>query len=409
LRTRLVDHEGACKTEPRFGGATGFNVGACPETPVQASRLLGVAPTHEASVLPIETAADGAGCCFSIGFGAGMMPCCLAVKRVHAKAACHSGARIGGATGFHTGVCPTTAADAAVLLNTTRASKPAGCCFSIGYGDRMRPCCLSSKEVAAPEQCSINKRLGGMTAFHAGSCPSSADEAADLIKQQDSQSNVDSDTSALSEPAKDPKGCCFSIGYGHRMRPCCLSLERMDSPEACSVGDRLGGATAFHEGSCPASADEAANLLQRKKALQPNSVANAEGCCFAIGYGAMMRPCCLQTELTSNISMCRMTQRLGGVAGYSARGCPTSATQAAGWLGKEKAPDVALREHNDGINGGQVITIGLLLSVVSGILVIGMLVFAWQRSSEDTTGSFQAYESPNDDEDETRTPLRQTE
>jgi len=409
LRTRLVDHKGACKPEQRLGGATGFHAGACPKTPVQASRFLGVAPTHEATALQMEGAADGAGCCFSVGFGTGMMPCCLEVRRVHVKAACHSGARIGGATGFRTGACPTTAADAAALLNVTQASKPAGCCFSIGYGDRMRPCCLSSKEVAAPQECRTEQRLGGATGFHAGSCPASADEAAQLIQQKNSRSSVGSDMFALKEPASEPQGCCFSIGYGDRMRPCCLSSKQMDSPEACNPGERLGGATVFHAGLCPASADEAANIIQRKRAPQLHSVANAQGCCYAIGYGAMMRPCCLQTERASNVSMCRISQRLGGATGYSALGCPTSATQASGWLGNEVAPEVALGEHSNGSNGGHAIIIGLSLALVSGILVTGVLIFARQRSAQDTAGSFQAYESPNEEEEEeTRTPLRPT-
>merc|ERR1712008_162248 len=160
-------------------------------------------------------------------------------------------------------------------------------------------------------------------------------------------------------------------------------------------------------GLCPASADEAADLIQQKKAPPLRSVANAQGCCYAIGYGAMMRPCCLQTELVSNISMCRMSQRLGGGAGYSARGCPISAMQAAGWLGNEPAPEVTLRDQSDGSSGGQAIIIGLVVAVVSGILVTGVLIFVRQRSAQDIAGSFQAYESP-EDSDETRTPLRPT-
>jgi len=406
LRTRLVDHKGACKTERRLGGAAGFHAGACPETPVQASRLLGAAPTHVATVLQMEGAADAAGCCFSIGFGSGMMPCCLDVMRVRIKAACHSGARTGGATGFRSGACPRTAADAAVLLNVTLASKAAGCCFSIGYGDRMRPCCLSSKKVAAPEQCKTdNKRIGGATAFHAGSCPASADEAAELIQQTNSQSNFDSDLSTLKEVAEDPRGCCFSIGYGDGMRPCCLSSKKVDGPEACIVGERLGGATFFHTGICPASADEAADLIKQKRTPNLPSVVDAQGCCYAIGYGTMMRPCCLQTELASNASMCQMSQRLGGAAGYSPRGCPISATQASGWL-NEEAPEVSLSEYSKSTTEGRAIVTSLLIFVVSGILVAGALVFAWRHSAQDTASSFQAYESPNEEGDETRTPLR---
>jgi hypothetical protein len=207
--------------------------------------------------------------------------------------------------------------------------------------------------------------------------------------------------------AKDPSGCCFSIGYGDGMRPCCLSSKKVDGPEACSVGERLGGAAAFHAGRCPASADEAADLIKQNAAPKLRPVANAQGCCYVIGYGAMMRPCCLQTELASNASMCRTRQRLGGAAGYSAGGCPTSAAQASGWHNQE-APEVAFGEHSDGSNGGQAIIKSLPIVAVSGILVTSALIFAWQRSYQDTSGSFQAYESPNDEDDETRTPLGPT-
>merc|ERR1712129_318523 len=65
-----------------------------------------------------------------------------------------------------------------------------------------------------------------------------------------------------------------------------------------------------------------------------------------------------------------------------------------GWHNQE-APEVAFGEHSDGSNGGRAIIKGLPIVVVSGILVTVALIFAWQRSYQDTSGSFQAYESPN--------------
>merc|ERR1712241_983282 len=138
---------------------------------------------------------------------------------------------------------------------------------------------------------------------------------------------------------------------------------------------------------------------------------------YAIGYGAMMRPCCLQTELVSNVSMCRKSQRLGGAVGYSAGGCPISATQAAEWLavaatGESEVAthvdesEVTFDEHSDGSSGAQAVIIGLVLAAVCGILLAGALVFARHRSTQDVAGSFQAYESPNEEDEETRTPLR---
>merc|ERR1711957_1157765 len=52
------------------------------------------------------------GCCFSIGLGDGMVPCCLKTAASVGLSACHTGSRMGGTTGFTTGACPSTAVEA---------------------------------------------------------------------------------------------------------------------------------------------------------------------------------------------------------------------------------------------------------------------------------------------------------
>merc|ERR1719277_2286403 len=88
-----------------------------------------------------------------------------------------------------------------------------GCCFSIGFGDRMKPCCLTVETNMSDGACraSATLRLGGATGFSAQGCPSSPEEARELLEHE--SSGVRS-------------GCCFSIGYGDRMEPCCLEAQR---------------------------------------------------------------------------------------------------------------------------------------------------------------------------------------
>ncbi|CAE7732794.1 PGSIP6 [Symbiodinium sp. CCMP2592] len=59
-------------------------------------------------------------------------------------------------------------------------------------------------------------------------------------------------------------GCCFSIGFGAGMQPCCLKTERLVTFGSCRVGRRIGGLTGFAVGHCPRSAREAASMVDRQ-------------------------------------------------------------------------------------------------------------------------------------------------
>merc|ERR1719223_2078642 len=123
----------SCSTETRMGGATGFTEGACPTTAEEAQQAM------QPPVLDEEPQ----GCCFSIGFGDGMQPCCLQTTASVGMSACSTETRMGGATGFTEGACPTTAEEAQQAMQPpVLEEEPQGCCFSIGFGDRMQPCCL---------------------------------------------------------------------------------------------------------------------------------------------------------------------------------------------------------------------------------------------------------------------------
>lgn len=205
--------------------------------------------------------------------------------------------------------------------------------------------------------------------------------------------------------AASPTGCCFSVGLGSLMKPCCLRTRLVDHESSCKTEQRQGGGSGFHAGPCPETALQAADLIQQKKNPQLQLENNAFGCCYAIGYGALMRPCCLRTEIANNVSMCRATQRLGGDAGYSAHGCPTSAMEAAAWLGSE-APEVTLGKHSARLNDGLATMMGFLLAIILCVLVSSMLVHGRRRSAQDANGNLRAYESSRDMDDEARIPLR---
>jgi len=115
----------------------------------------------------------------------------------------------------------------------------AGCCYSFGYGDMMKPCCLKTSS-AGREECSTGARFGGATGFTEGTCPASAEAADEAFKAGLKASSPSS-----------PSGCCFAIGYGAMMKPCCLSTRAEVKKETCGGSDKdmVGGNSGFKLGS----------------------------------------------------------------------------------------------------------------------------------------------------------------
>lgn len=286
----------SCFVGSRPGGATGFSQDGCPNTAEEAHQAI------------LEE--DEQGCCFSIGFGDQMQPCCLETKPHVGLSSCSIGSRIGGATGFRRGSCPDSAEEAhqaiqPVLEEASGVSHehPQGCCFSIGFGDLMRPCCLLTSPSVEFSVCNVESRIGGATGFQEGSCPVTAEEAHQAILREDEQ------------------GCCFSIGFGDHMQPCCLETTPNVPFSSCSVGSRTGGVTGFRREKCPDSAEDAHSAIQ----LADES---SSGCCFSIGFGALMRPCCLQTLPSAQLAFCHVGNRMGGATGFTEGVCPTTAEEA---------------------------------------------------------------------------------
>lgn len=261
-------------------------------------QLLLLVATH---VTVAQVIAD-AGCCFKFGYGAMMKPCCLNAKNVDSKSNCKVEGRAGGATGFTAGTCPATASEAADLWEQQQEeeslaspSPVAGgasakaCCFSIGYGSRMIPCCLTTEVVDDMAKCSSPSGLvGGAHGSKPGACPGTAAEASDLIDGAESDSSHVEVPVAVAPPvaAAGPDGvaaeagkvgCCFDIGYGARMVPCCLSAEATDDVGRCPVSTLAGGAKSFKLGECPATAEEAAGLIRSAEQDGEKELTEASG------------------------------------------------------------------------------------------------------------------------------------
>lgn len=73
------------------------------------------------------------------------------------------------------------------------------------------------------------------------------------------------------------KGCCFSVGFGSMMKPCCLKVWSAGGEVDCQVGQRLGGAIGYTDGPCPATAAVAAKVLHSEAVPLPGFVAMADG------------------------------------------------------------------------------------------------------------------------------------
>jgi len=263
--------------------------------------------------------AHGRGCCFSIGFGELMEPCCLQATTDVEVSDCAVGDRVGGATGFSKDHCPSTAQQASDAMlpavsdsNANAENDAEGCCFSIGFGNLMQPCCLQTMPNVTESVCSMGNRKGGATGFMKGGCPITADEAHQHMQPV-----------ALELGPVEIQGCCFSIGFGDQMQPCCLETWERVWLSVCPQGSRDGAATGFSEGTCPSTAEEAHHIMQPVVLKE-----EVQGCCFSIGFGDGMLPCCLETAPSVALSACHTGRRMGGTTGFTTGVCPSTAEEA---------------------------------------------------------------------------------
>mmetsp|Transcript_34799 Transcript_34799/g.92932 ORF Transcript_34799/g.92932 Transcript_34799/m.92932 type:complete len:241 (-) Transcript_34799:120-842(-) len=186
-------------------------------------------------------------------------------------------------------------------------------------------------------------------------------------------------------------GCCFAIGYGSYMEPCCLQTSLVDDIALCKGDDVVGGSYGVNS-TCPHSAAEAAIWLRARveRASPDNLMLGATelpqvaatplpqsvGCCFEIGFGDRMAPCCLRTRMATQTE-CGARQRLGGASGF-ATVCPSSLAEAAGLLNYRIPPEEV------GANLATPVSSLLVAIVVVGVLASALTIFMvrWGRRDE---------------------------
>lgn len=151
-----------------------------------------------------------------------------------------------------------------------------GCCFSIGYGDLFRPCCLKAEADAARASCKRANRPfadGALrVGFTIGACPTTPLDAAEVLKQIEEL------------PASTGPGCCISVRF-HQViatisEPCCLNATRAPDDTTCPLKKHTSGFSGFHNGACPKTAAEGTNLLMSVYAEQNpsmNSISMTQG------------------------------------------------------------------------------------------------------------------------------------
>lgn len=331
----------------------------------------------------------------------------------------------------------------------------------------MKPCCLKAVEVDDISVCQDDRRNGGTSSATAGTCPASADEAAQLLRGVDDAPPTEHAATLVQHKRSQQKGestasaagCCFSIGFGAMMKPCCLEAKKVSDVSTCQAHPQLmccppsgswtvqqgvgpacrdcsretevGGTHGYSLGECPASAEEAKDLiengpkvvkskeedtatettsaLEKMKLMQlvtepPPLVQplSAAGCCFSFGYGAMMKPCCLEAQAVPNVLQCKTARRIGGASSYKMGSCPATAEEAAKIEeanaeqtttkternGERLPAEAAASQPGQGSSssaGGRPVTLLVAFLIGCSALVAGMFYAARRRPSDGST------------------------
>jgi len=134
-------------------------------------------------------------------------------------------------------------------------------------------------------------------------------------------------------------GCCYSIGYGSMMKPCCLETRVVADDAACNTNDEvLGGKTEFTNGACPLTADDAAELM---------SNSTTTGCCFEIIVDSNSTPQSIKTE-KSKKGECSYLQPHSGpnLFGWSTA-CPLTVVEAQQMIAKQNLNNATLGSYQN--------------------------------------------------------------
>lgn len=302
--------------------------------------------------------AQTVGCCFSFGFGAFMRPCCLDAWHIKDPKDCTTGRWEGGIVGYTEAACPTTPEKARSLL-PGRTEPHSAKVLALTKPSKSDHSDVSS---GAEELTAADPVLAAIAA-------SAASAGATIA-------------AAVSLRPLERGGCCFRFGTGAWMKPCCLHVWHVKDSVGCATGIRLGGVTGYTEVACPENADQASLILRRqpefhstassvvaspgkratwgpqvaevREAVATVHAANASpltsvaaaasaqahGCCFSFGYGAFMKPCCLEAQHVNDPEDCEIGGRSGGATAYTDGPCPVTAAEAASlWRHQIVEPD----------------------------------------------------------------------
>eukprot|EP00397_Hematodinium_sp_SG-2012_P004005 GEMP01004016.1.p1 GENE.GEMP01004016.1~~GEMP01004016.1.p1 ORF type:complete len:959 (+),score=92.99 GEMP01004016.1:23-2899(+) len=262
--------------------------------------------------LLVGSARAESGCCFQIGFGSWMRPCCFDTQPME-QAICleKMEPRLGGAFGWSS-VCPDDADHAHKMIKADRLiQNEMGCCFNYGFGSRLIPCCLN--HVMKPRGACLAKtrspRLGGAVGW-SSTCPKDAHDAHKILETERRNREV---------------GCCFSYEFDPEAMPCCLTYVQKQR-EACltDVESRRSDGAFGWSSACPRDANHAHEMIQPER---PNPA--EAGCCFNYAFGERMVPCCLNTAAKPR-EACLTDMgrpRPGGAFGWNST-CPRDAGHA---------------------------------------------------------------------------------
>lgn len=253
-----------------------------------------------------------------------------------------------------------------------------GCCFSIGFGELMKPCCLETTTDVAVLDCAVGNRLGGATGFSEDRCPSTAQQASQAMQPAVLDANTKDDSA----------GCCFSIGFGNLMQPCCLQTVPNVTASVCTMGNRdrwgIGGATGFTEGACPDSAEEAHRMMQ-PVVLEEET----QGCCFSIGFGDGMQPCCLETEASVGLSACPMGRRMGGTTGFTEGVCPSTAEEAHESMQRTSSTTNFVESMQSDVGSSSYFSSALVASLIFTVGALAtFVVVSYRRRTQDDDVAF---------------------
>jgi hypothetical protein len=129
-----------------------------------------------------------------------------------------------------------SAAIASVATDTSQTAANDGCCYSIGFGDLMKPCCLTTTR-GSSNACNVGKRLGGQTGFSETACPATPEDAQQMLR-----------SGRLSEAAQtvNNKQSTINLPEGHVLS---TSHTAISSPSDASKGDSSSAQSASQSAS----------------------------------------------------------------------------------------------------------------------------------------------------------------